>query len=269
MRRRILKTAAEGGLRGRLEANSQLVVNLPGRRTRYPRAVARPKRSGFRGSPPSSIAIAVPRGRKAAITDWRLDTTVVSLTEKVRGLLSGNARRSADAVAKIGAHLARIRDRLPHGQWLQWIDDNAPFSRGTATNYIELAAWATREPRDFARLRHLGPAKLYVIASAEPQRVKGLKPGKLVALGDGRRKTIEDLTTPELVQVVIGGLKGAEDGDEVPIEKVVQGIRFKVAGLRAAAEVFVGRVDEVGVEVVRGVREDLVAVLGVLEGGLE
>jgi hypothetical protein len=105
-----------------------------------------------------------------------------------------------------------------------------------------------------------------VIASAEPQRVRALRLGKLVALGDGRRKTIEDLTTPELVQVVIGDLKTPEREDEVPIEKVVQALRFKVAGLRAAAEVFVGRVDEVGVEVVRGVREE---VLGVLEGMLE
>lgn len=211
--------------------------------------------------------VATRQPAELAITDWRRDAIVVRLTEKLHTLVSNAARRSADDVVAIGLQLERIRKRLAHGQWRRWIEDNAGFGRSTATNYIELAAWSRRAPAEFARLRHLGPGKLYVIATAEPQRVRTLKPGKLVALGSGKRKRIEDMTTPELGEVV-GGFKTPEAEDEVPIEKVVQGLKFKVAAMRAAAEVFVGRVDEVGVDVVRGVRDEVREVLQQLEEAL-
>jgi hypothetical protein len=116
-------------------------------------------------------------------------------------------------------------------------------------------------------LEHIGPGKLYVLAGVEPQRVRALEPGKLVALpGSGKKKRIEDMTTPELVSVV-GDLKPRES--EVPIDKVVQTLKFKVAGLGAAADVLVERVDEVETAVVRGIRAELAAVLERIDAALD
>jgi hypothetical protein len=195
------------------------------------------------------------------MTDWRRDTVVVRLTTKVHDLVAAAARRSADAVATIGQHLAKIRERLPHGQWLAWIADNAPFSHSTAANYIELAQWSLRAPAEFARLRHLGPGKLYVLAAVPPQRVRALKPGKLLAIpGSLRRKTIEHMTKLELFSLV--GNLALPPAPVVPIEKVVQGMRFKMAALGVAADTMIGRAKEVDRTVVREIQEELVAVLG-------
>lgn len=192
---------------------------------------------------------------------------VVRLTQKLQGLVAASARRSVADVVAIGSQLERIRERLPHGQWLEWLDDNAGFSPSTARNYIELAAWSAREPTQYARLEHLGPGKLYVLATAEPKRVRALKPGKLLALaGSGKKKRIEDMTTPELISVV-EDFK-APDTEAVPIAKVVRTLRSKVAAMGAAADVLVDRVDEVDEVVVRRIRDEVMAVLERLDATL-
>jgi hypothetical protein len=215
------------------------------------------------------VALAARPTVAAAIGDWRRDSVVVRLTRQLQNLVAASARRSADDVVAIGKQLQAIRDRLARrGEWLQWIEDNAGFGRSTANNYIDLAAWSTREPTQYARLKHLGPGKLYVLATAEPKRVRALKPGKLVALAaSGKKKRIEDMTTPELISV-IGDLK-VPDTTTAPIGKVVQTLRFKVAAMGAAADVFVDRVDEVEEAVVRGIRDELVAVVERIDAALE
>lgn len=172
-------------------------------------------------------------------------------------------------MAHAAAHLASIRDRLPHGQWLAWLDDNAPFSRRTAANYIELTEWSRRVPAQFTKLSHLGPGKLYVIATAPAERVKGLRPGKMVPLpGSERRKTIEAMTTVEL-ETLVGGLATPPAATDPPIEKVVQGVRFKVAALGAAADVMLTRIDEVDRRVAREIRAELVEVLARIDDALQ
>lgn len=187
------------------------------------------------------------------VTDWRRDAVVLRLTAKVHGLLGAAARRSAEDVVKIGAHLQQIHARLPYGQWLDWVDENAPFSRSTATNYMELATWAGRVPAQFARLRHLGPGKLYVLASAPPHRVAALRPGKLVAIaGSRRRKSIETMSTAQLGTLVDDLAPPTQPA--VPIGKVVQSVLDRVAALDTAADAMVDRIDEVEPEVVVEIR---------------
>jgi hypothetical protein len=152
---------------------------------------------------------------------------------------------------------------------IAWLDDNAPFSRSTATNYMGLAAWARRAPAQYRRLRHLGPTKLYVLASVEPQRVVALRPGRLVAIPNSpRRRTIESMSVAELASVV-GNLLPGPAAPKVPIEKVVKTVRFKVAALGAAAEVMESRKDEVDEDAVRQIRDELLEVLARIEATLQ
>jgi hypothetical protein len=91
--------------------------------------------------------------------------------------------------------------------------------------------------------------------------VRALKPGKLLAIpGSLRRKTIEHMTKLELFSLV--GNLALPPAPVVPIEKVVQGMRFKMAALGVAADTMIGRAKEVDRTVVREIREELVAVLG-------
>lgn len=182
-------------------------------------------------------------------------------------MVDASARRSADEVVAIGRQLTLIHDRLPRGLWVKWLGDNAGFSRSTASNYIEVAEFAGREAAQFARLKHLGPGKLYVLASTDPKRVRALEPGKLVALpGSSKRKTIEDMTAPELVRVV-GDLLPPHAG-AIAIEKVVRSLRSSVASLGAAADAIADRLDEVDLDLVREVRSDVAAVLATLDAAL-
>lgn len=187
-------------------------------------------------------------------------------------MVAAAARRSADAVVAIGKQLMSIRDRLPHGQWVQWVDDNASFGRSTARNYIELARWSQREPAQFARLRHLGPGKLYVLAGVDARRVRALRPGKVVAVpGSEARKTIEVMTTLEL-GAVVGDLvapgDAGDDEDKVPIGQVVQGVRAKLSALGVAADSMLERAGEVDKRVMREIRGDVLEVLRRIDGAL-
>jgi hypothetical protein len=101
------------------------------------RPLPRPPQTPARSS---SVAVRTRPTVAATITDWRRDAIVVRLTRQLQGMVVASARRSAEDVVAIGNALERIRDRLPRGTWLQWIEDNAGFGRSTADNYIELAS---------------------------------------------------------------------------------------------------------------------------------
>jgi hypothetical protein len=52
--------------------------------------------------------------------------------EEIRKL----ARRSADDIIEIGRRLAEVKERLPHGQWLGWIEAELGWSASTAERFM-------------------------------------------------------------------------------------------------------------------------------------
>lgn len=186
------------------------------------------------------------------------------LTDRVHELLHEIGRRTADATVAIGKHLAQIQARLDHGQWLAWISDNVPFSSRTASGYMALAEWAAGLPDEFARLRHVGPTKLMLIAARPRPQVRGLKAGTPMNVpGVDGKKTIEAMTVVELGRI-LGDLK-APAPPKVPIGKVVQDVRTRVESLREATDVMAKRAREVDAEAAAEIREELVEVLAVLD----
>jgi hypothetical protein len=66
-------------------------------------------------------------------------------TDEIHGLL----KRTAENIIKIGQHLQMVKERLPHGQFLSWIETEFAMSRWTAQNFMRVAdkfgnIWPTR-----------------------------------------------------------------------------------------------------------------------------
>ncbi len=57
---------------------------------------------------------------------------ILSLNSQLNGL----AQKTVAIASRIGELLTHVRGAVKHGQWLPWIDQNAPFSRKSADNYI-------------------------------------------------------------------------------------------------------------------------------------
>lgn len=223
-------------------------------------AGAQPRRADARRTNPA---------RAAADPDWRRDAETVRLTEKLHAMVEAHAKRSTEALVQIGKQLARIFVRLEAGQWARWLDDNASFGRSSAQNYMKLAAWAEREPTQFARLRHLGPAKLYVLAGARRERVRGLKLGKAVDVpGTGKRKTVETMTPVELARLVVDDLQPPVPPKE-KIDEVVRRVRSRLEDLATETDAMIERADEMEEAQLRAIRNELAAVLGRIDGALE
>jgi hypothetical protein len=62
----------------------------------------------------------------------------------------------------MGKHLRQVKNRVGHGQWLDWLNDNFPWSVDTAENYMGAAKVVAANPD----MQFVNPTKLYVLAKA-------------------------------------------------------------------------------------------------------
>lgn len=201
-----------------------------------------------------------------APADWQRNREVQRLTKEILALQHEAGATVTASVIEIGTRMRRIQEALEPGQWLAWLREAVPFTPRTATHYMRLSEWAEVEPREVARLEHLGPTKLYMLAPLPAERRRELTARRvpLVIPGHERPKTIEAMTVLEL-QSVIGGLV-TRPGPSKPIGKLVQGLRHRIAGVDAVADELVRRKAEVEQEQAAAVIEALRAVLEELEG---
>lgn len=63
-------------------------------------------------------------------------TDTVDEIRSLNSQLNGLAQKTVAVASRIGELLTHVRGAVKHGQWLPWIDQNAPFSRKSADNYI-------------------------------------------------------------------------------------------------------------------------------------
>lgn len=72
----------------------------------------------------------------ATETNESLWTNAVIEIHRLHTEILSHARTSLDKAIRIGELLIRLKDTLKHGEWHQWIEDNAPFSRKTSDRYV-------------------------------------------------------------------------------------------------------------------------------------
>jgi hypothetical protein len=70
------------------------------------------------------------------IADPALWSNAVIEIHRLHTEILSHARTSLDKAIRIGELLITVKDTLKHGEWHQWIEDNAPFSRKTSDRYI-------------------------------------------------------------------------------------------------------------------------------------
>lgn len=128
---------------------------------------------------------------------------VVQLTEAIVALEKSAAMGDVEARVEIGGMLAELRDLLPHGEWLRWLDSDVPFTPRIAQVYMHLHAWAQTHQVTFQRIAPLGASKVYLLMR---------QPGKVLAAllsqdrhrvpDTGKLRTLEGMTFKELLSVV-------------------------------------------------------------------
>lgn len=178
---------------------------------------------------------------------------VVRLTTSILRTHRAVSTSTAKAAIDIGRQLAHVHARLERGQWLQWIREAVPFTPRTVQNYLALAEWADREPDHLARFGHLGPSKLYRIASLSTAARNKLKVDTPIPIAGGGRKLLDVMTVAELDRAI--GDVATPPVVRAPVEKIVQGYRTRLAGLGALHDQLVKHKRDVD----RGLAKELIA----------
>lgn len=96
--------------------------------------------------------------------------------------------QTAQNIIEIGKRLIKVKDNLPHGEYLNWLENKVDFSDRTARNFMKVAM--TFE--NWQPVANLGTRKLLALAGLdEEDREEIIK-----------ENNVEDMTTRELEQVV-------------------------------------------------------------------
>ena len=168
-----------------------------------------------------------------------IERWTIQIADRVRTV----HRDFTESLVEIGTLLQRVRRAMKHGDWLAWLRE-MPFAQRSAANYMLLAKWAFDRPREFQRLKSLGPSKLYAIARLDGRRLRGLRPGRIYEVpGTGRRRSLERMSVPELYALV-----AAWTGDVDPrpsMARVVASYRQRLTRLLRATTLLLGRKAEV------------------------
>jgi hypothetical protein len=98
-------------------------------------------------------------------------------------------RRMRDAVIEVGAVLARIKDRLPHGQFGEWLSAEFGMTERTAQNYMAAAALAAK----YETVSVLPAGSLYLLAA--PSTPEPARHAVIERLGRGEAPSAKAIKT--------------------------------------------------------------------------
>lgn len=96
-----------------------------------------------------------------------------------------HARRAAESVVAIGEQLARVKDRLDHGQYLGWLRLEFGWSIRSAQNLMRV--WECFKNANFALLEPIDVSALYLLAS--PSTPEPVREAALGRAATGERVT--------------------------------------------------------------------------------
>ena len=137
--------------------------------------------------PPSTSARAVSVLSGAPDPDSLANKDIETLTAEIIALQS----RCGESILEIGKRLIAAKDKLPHGEWLPWLE-RVGMSKRLAQRFMQLA----REWSNASTLTHLGMSKaLALLALPESDRNAFLEQPHIV---DGEEKSVVDMSAREL-----------------------------------------------------------------------
>jgi hypothetical protein len=187
----------------------------------------------------------LPRPRSAELTQ---------LTASVRALVRHAARADVEARVQIGGQLIRIRTLLKHGQWLDWVDHEVPFTSRSAENYIKLAHFSKSDPLRYGKVADLGATKVYLLMGLPPallDRVLAAKDHRIPSTS--QRKVLSVMTLAELIEVVSELRSGPRDAGA----KLVRDYRRQVHALMRTMELLIEHDDQVSAGELDDLYDDL------------
>ncbi len=90
------------------------------------------------------------------------DPTLRTLAQRAADDIKPRLRRATEDILIIGARLATVRQYLPHGQWMDWLDAEFEMGDDTARHFINVASRFDDKSRI---IRNLKPTALYALAA--------------------------------------------------------------------------------------------------------
>lgn len=96
--------------------------------------------------------------------------------------------QTAQNIIEIGKRLIKVKDNLPHGEYLNWLENSVDFTERTAQRFVKVAiAFSNTTP-----VSHLGSRKLFALAGLDEEERQEVM----------QENNVEDMTTRELERVV-------------------------------------------------------------------
>lgn len=128
-------------------------------------------------------------GRSNDLVDFSVDDLTAQIV-----LLK---HQTACNIFEMGRRLQEVQDRLPHGEWLNWLKSKVEFSERTAQRFMKVA----RECGNTTALSHLGPTKVFLLLDLPVEERESFATQPHV-LPSGETKTIDEMTSREMERVL-------------------------------------------------------------------
>ncbi len=90
------------------------------------------------------------------------DPALRTLAQRAAEEIKPRLRRATEDILTIGNRLATVRQYLPHGQWMDWLDTEFEMGDETARHFINVA---TRFSDKYQKFGNLKPSALYALAA--------------------------------------------------------------------------------------------------------
>jgi len=69
--------------------------------------------------------------------------TLDEMAAEIRALIEKGDENALDHALEVGARLIKAKEKVPHGQWEEWVKEKIKVSRNTSARYMRLAANVT------------------------------------------------------------------------------------------------------------------------------
>lgn len=96
--------------------------------------------------------------------------------------------QTAQNIIEIGKRLIKVKESLPHGEYLNWLENSVDFTERTAQRFVRVANVFANT----TSVSHLGSRKLFALAGLDEEERQEVM----------QENNVEDMTTRELEQVV-------------------------------------------------------------------
>lgn len=173
----------------------------------------------------------------------RYGTAVAEATRRVLAIRSDWLRCNAEHLANLGDELAAVKKKLPHGRWMEWLQQDAGMDKSTAAYAMEFAELRRSNFRTFGNLSGFEVSKIYRLLDAPREAIRDLTPGTALPPGTGQApKALGVMTARELAGAL--RLLGRKRASSTPPVQAVALPHLDTSGKAAFAASFLSAVRE-------------------------